>query len=211
MADVNVCEVFTSIQGESSYAGQTCLFIRLSGCNLRCTYCDTAHAYGPGRDTPIAELVAQAAASRACLVEITGGEPLLQPWFRELAEALRDGAGKPVLVETNGSQDLSLVPSSVIAVMDVKCPGSGEAGSTDPKNFARLQPADEVKFVLGDRADYDWAVETVVEHDLASVCHAVLFSPVWGRLEPGELGRWIVADGLSVRLQVPLHRVLGCR
>lgn len=211
MQNVDVCETFVSIQGESTRAGMSCFFVRLSGCNLRCAYCDTQYAYKPGRETAIATIVSDCAASSARIVEITGGEPMLQPGFHELARALRDDSGKQVLVETNGSRDISVIPEGVIAVMDVKCPGSGECGATDLSNIKRLRPRDEVKFVLTDRADYEWAREFVSRHDLASRCGAILFGPAHGRLAPEQLARWLIADGLPVRLQIQLHKVLGFR
>jgi 7-carboxy-7-deazaguanine synthase len=208
MATVNVCETFLSIQGESSFAGLPCFFIRLSGCNLRCTYCDTRHAYAPGRDVPVGTLVDECLSSRSVLVEITGGEPLLQEGFRELAGLLRDATGRKVLVETNGSLDISLIPDGVVGVMDVKCPGSGEAGSTDRGNFARLRPFDEVKFVLADRGDYEWARRLVEDEGLVSRCRAVFFSPVYGVLLPRQLGEWMLRDSVPARLQLPLHKLL---
>jgi 7-carboxy-7-deazaguanine synthase len=211
MATVTVFETFTSIQGESSFAGLPCYFIRLAGCNLRCRYCDTPQAYGGGKERFVAELVDAWRASPAAIVEITGGEPLLQAGFAELASALRDVSSRRVLVETNGSRDLGVIPDGVIAVMDVKCPGSGEAAAMDLANIRRLRPEDEVKFVILDRADYTWAREFVAEQKLAVRCGAILFSPVWGSLDPSPLAEWILADGLSVRLQMPLHKVLGVR
>ena len=211
MATVSVCETFVSIQGESTYAGLPCFFIRLAGCNLRCRYCDTTYAYNPGLEAPIPDLVNAYRDSRAAIVEITGGEPLLQPGFRELATALRDLGGKPVLVETNGSRDISAIPAGVVAIMDVKCPASGESEAMDPANLRRLRPQDEVKFVLSDRKDYEWAREFVRRHDLSRCCHAVLFSPVWGAVNARELGEWILADNLPVRVQVQLHKVMGMK
>ncbi len=208
---VNVCETFVSIQGESSYAGLACFFIRLAGCNLRCRYCDTVYAREPGRETPVETLVERVRTDRAPLCEITGGEPLLQADFPALARALYDMSGKTVLVETNGSCDLSLVPDGVVAVMDVKCPGSGEAGSLDERNLARLRPCDEVKFVLSDRADYDWASNFVARHDLTSLCHAVFFSPVWPGLDVQNLAAWMLRDRSPARLHVQMHRLWGVR
>jgi len=208
---VAVCETFESIQGESTFAGLSCFFVRLSGCNLRCRYCDTTYAYGPGRPVAVGDLAAAAAASRAAIVEVTGGEPLLQNGFAELAVELRDRCGRPVLVETNGSLDISVVPREVVAVMDVKCPGSGEAERMDWANLGRLRPYDEVKFVLMDRADYEWARSVVAKHNLAAACRAVLLSPAWGRLDPARIGEWMLEDGLRARLQVPLHKALGVK
>lgn len=206
---VNLCETFLSLQGESARAGLPCFFIRLAGCNLRCAYCDTERAYGPGRPVAVGELVSAAEASGAALVEVTGGEPLLQPAFPALARGLQALPGRTILVETNGSQDLTLIPAGVIAIMDIKCPGSGEAQRMDYRNLARLRPGDEVKFVLSDEADYRWAREMIQRHGLAKTCAAVLLSPAWGRLDPHQLAEWMITDRLPVRLQLPLHKVLG--
>lgn len=209
---VFVTEVFASIQGESTWAGLPCFFVRLSGCNLRCGYCDTTHAYPQGRKTSVALLVKRFAASAAALAEITGGEPLAQPGFRDLAAGLAKVAkGRPVLVETNGSLDISVIPADVIAVMDVKCPGSGESAAMDPGNLARLRLRDEVKFVVGDRRDFDWARRLVVKHKLHERCHAVLFSPVHGKLGAETLASWVLSSGLPVRVQCQLHKVLGVK
>jgi len=211
MRGVRVAEVFTSIQGESSFAGLPCFFIRLAGCNLRCRYCDTPAAAQRGTPRPIAGLVARWKKSRAAIAEITGGEPLLQAGFRELAAGLRDAGRRPVLVETNGSRDISTIPRGVIAIMDVKCPGSGERAALDPRNLGRLRPADEVKFVLADRADYLWARRFVRRSGVARAGRAVHFSPVGGRLDASKLARWILADGLPVRLHVQRHKCLGLK
>jgi 7-carboxy-7-deazaguanine synthase len=210
MGTVNIYETFQGIQGESTWAGALCFFIRLAGCNLRCRYCDTTQAYEPGRDVEIAELVREAVTSTAAIIEITGGEPLIQAGFRELATELRDKTGKPVLVETNGSCDISLVPEGVITIMDIKCPGSGQNEAMNLANLKRLRRTDEVKFVLSDRNDYDWAKEFVLSHSLVSVCN-VLFSPVYGVLPADSLGKWIIRDGLKVRLQMQLHKIIGVK
>ncbi|MBA4387754.1 MAG: 7-carboxy-7-deazaguanine synthase QueE [Verrucomicrobia bacterium] len=208
---VRVAEVFESIQGESTFAGLPCLFIRLSECNLRCSYCDTKSAYGKGRKTSVADLVRRSRASAAAIVEITGGEPLLQEAFGALACDLRDRSGKRVLVETNGSMDISTIPSGVAAIVDVKGPGSGECGSFDPGNLARLRKYDEVKFVICDRKDYLWARRFTREHELPERCGAVLFSPASRKMSAGQLGRWIVQDGVPVRLQVQLQKMAGMK
>lgn len=208
---VNVCETFTSIQGESSYAGLPCYFIRLAGCNLRCSYCDTRYAYGQGEECSIDALVAEWRASRAAVVEITGGEPLLQPGFRRLAEALRDSSTRPVLVETNGSLDIRIVPSEVIAIIDVKCPGSGTCAAMDFDNLYRLRPQDELKFVITDRADYVWARELLECHRLPSRVRMIFFSVATGFLEPQLLAQWILEDGLPVRFQLQWHKLIGLR
>lgn len=209
---VRVTETFTSIQGESTWAGLSCFFVRLSGCNLRCTYCDTTHAYPPGRKMSIASLARAFSRGRAALAEITGGEPLAQPGFRELATRMREcGGGRPVLVETNGSLDLSVIPAGVIAIMDVKCPGSGQAAAMDFGNLKRLRAYDEVKFVVADRKDFDWACRVVRKYKVIGRCHAVLFSPVEGRLPAEVLAEWVVESGLPVRVQVQLHKMLNVR
>jgi 7-carboxy-7-deazaguanine synthase len=211
MRTVEVCETFVSIQGESSFAGLPCFFIRLAGCNLRCDYCDTIHAYGPGRKTSIDELANTCADADTTICEITGGEPLLQQEFLILATSLRDKSGKTVLVETNGSRDISVVPDGVVTIMDVKCPGSGEHESFDAGNIGRLRKTDEVKFVIKDRRDYEFARGVVSANNLVDVCNAVFFNPVHGAPGSGELGGWVLADGLKVRVQVQLHKVLGMK
>ena len=208
---VEVCETFLSIQGESSYAGLTCFFIRLSGCNLACEYCDTLAAREPGRSVEISDLVPECVASNASISEITGGEPLLQPGFATLARELHTGTNKPVLVETNGSCDISVVPSGVVVIMDIKTPGSGVSDQMDLANIGRLRSHDEVKFVLTDRRDYDWACEIVTRHNLADLCHAVLFSAAFGRLEVAKLAKWMVEDRATARLQVQLQRIIGAK
>ena len=212
MASVNVVETFVSIQGESTYAGLSCFFVRLAGCNLRCRYCDTTYAQGGGgKPTEIPQLVEEAAASKVSIVEITGGEPLHQAGFAELATALRDGSGKKVLVETNGSYNIAVVPEGVVAIMDIKCPGSGVANAMDLGNIKRLRPYDEVKFVLSGRSDYEWARAVVKTNDLAAHCAAVLFSPVSGKVRGKDIASWVIADCLPVRVQVQLHKVLGIK
>jgi 7-carboxy-7-deazaguanine synthase len=211
MSEVRVAELFESIQGESSYAGMPCFFVRLAGCNLNCTYCDTPAAFEEGEPMAIDAVVAACAASGVPRVEITGGEPLQQDGFEYLAEAICGLPDKTVLVETNGTCDISRIPDGAIAVVDVKTPGSGMAGTFDEANIARLRSKDEVKFVLCDRGDYEWAAEFVREHDLSARCLALLFSPAWGKLDAATLGEWLLADGLPVRLQVQLHKVLNVR
>jgi len=205
---LTVAETFVSIQGESTYAGLACFFVRLAGCNLRCTYCDTRQALAAGHEESVDALVTAAVAARTPLVEVTGGEPLLQDGFRALATGLRDRTDATVLVETNGSRDLAVIPEGVIAVVDVKCPGSGEGGSFDPANLARLRAYDEVKFVLTGRRDYEWARGFAADHALFGRCRAVLFSPAADRLEAELLAGWMLADRSAARLQVQLHKML---
>lgn len=209
---MDIAEMFVSIQGESTWAGLGCFFVRLAGCNLRCHYCDTPGALEPGKEqVEIADITQQAKDSRVPLIEVTGGEPLLQEDFPTLVEALLKIPDRTVLVETNGSVDISSIPQGAVAIVDVKCPGSGEGGSFDLENLKRLRPADEVKFVLSGRDDYEWAREFVQKHAVAKRVVAAHFSPVAGQLDAGQLGKWIVEDGLPVRLQVQLHRLIDMR
>lgn len=208
---VTVAETFISLQGESTYAGMPCFFIRLAGCNLHCRYCDTAWAYGPGTVTPIDALVTEACLARAALIEITGGEPLEQAGFPALARQLRESTERPILVETNGSRDISVVPHGVVTIMDVKCPGSGMADANDEANIGRLRPVDEVKFVIGDRHDYAWARRRVREWNLVAHCAAIHFGTVASELDASVLGRWILEDALPVRLHVQIHKQLGMK
>jgi 7-carboxy-7-deazaguanine synthase len=211
MRNVQVYETFTSIQGESTFAGVSCFFIRLTGCNLRCAYCDTTQAFEGGAERSVDELVAEAVASRSGIVEITGGEPLLQEGFRTLATALLAGMKRPLLVETNGSCDISLIPDDAVGIIDVKTPGSGECGSFDAANIDRLRAQDELKFAIVDHHDYEWSKRFVADHRLNDRCHAVLFSPVTGMLSASDLAGWIVEDGAPVRLQLQFHRIVGVR
>lgn len=197
-----VVECFASIQGESTHAGRPCTFVRLAGCNLRCAWCDTAYAWEDGTADTIAGILEKVAALGLPLVEITGGEPLIHPHTPALLKALVL-EGYEVLLETNGSRDITPVPKGVRVILDLKAPGSGEEAANEPENLARLKPGDEVKIVLADRRDYEWARERVgsVPRDLP-----VLFSPVPGRLEPDTLAAWILQDRLPVRLQLQLHK-----
>lgn len=206
---VEISETFVSLQGESTRSGQPCWFVRLSGCNLRCSYCDTAHAWKRGERRSVACLLEEYRASGVALAEITGGEPLLQPAFPALAAALRDAGHGPLLVETNGTCDLRLVPSGVIAIMDIKTPGSGESERFDHANLGRLRPADEVKFVVTSRADFDWAAALTSSERLASRCAAVLVSPAAGLVKAPELAGWLLESRLPVRLSLQLHRLVG--
>jgi 7-carboxy-7-deazaguanine synthase len=198
-------EIFVSIQGESTRAGLPCVFLRTTGCPLRCRWCDTEYAFFEGRRWHLDDLVDEACRSGIDLVEITGGEPLAQPGTPALAAALLE-RGKTVLVETSGSFDISVLPEGAHAIVDLKCPSSGELERNDLGNISRLRPGDEVKFVIGTRADYDWAKSMVREHGLAR--WPVLLSPVWGELDFALLAQWIVEDRLPVRMQLQLHKIL---
>ena len=204
---LTVTEIFHSIQGESSYAGLPCVFVRLTGCDLRCSWCDTAYAFHEGRRREVDEVMEEVASYGCRLVEVTGGEPLLQADVYLLLQRLLD-AGYQVLVETGGHVPVDLVPEGVVRIMDVKCPGSGEAAKMRWDNLARLGSRDEVKFVIGDRADYDYAKTVVERDDLPSRVGAVLFSPVHGQLPPADLAAWVLADRLPVRVQLQVHKYI---
>jgi 7-carboxy-7-deazaguanine synthase len=205
---LRVTELFHSIQGESTWAGLPCVFIRLTGCNLRCNWCDTAYAFSGGTMMDLDSILSSVAAYRTPLVEITGGEPLTQPACPALAESLLD-AGHTVLLETGGSLPINTLPDEVIRIMDLKCPGSGECKKNHWPNIGYLRhDRDEVKFVIADRADYEWARQTIETHCLETRCRALLFSPVTGSLEPAHLAQWILEDRLPVRLQIQLHKIL---
>jgi len=204
---LTISEIFHSIQGESTYAGAPCVFVRLTGCDLRCTWCDTPYAFAEGRGMAVDEVVEAVAAFGCALVEITGGEPLLQDDVYPLMTALID-RGMTVLLETGGHVSVDRVPPGVVKILDVKCPGSGESGRNHWPNLDLLQPADQVKFVIADRADYEFASKVAARHALAGRCAAVLFSPVHGVLVPAELAAWILKDRLPVRLQLQVHKLV---
>lgn len=202
---MRITEIFYSIQGESTFAGRPCVFVRTTGCNLRCVWCDTAYAFYGGRDLSVEEIVGEVERlGGGCrLAELTGGEPLLQKEIGALARALLD-RGYTVLCETGGSLDIDRLPREVIKIVDVKCPGSGESDRNLWSNLEKLGPGDEIKFVIRDRADYEWALGVVRERALTG--RPVLFSPVWGALDLKDLAEWILADGAPVRLQTQLHK-----
>jgi 7-carboxy-7-deazaguanine synthase len=202
---LSVNEIFYSIQGESTYAGKPCVFVRLAGCDLRCAWCDTAYAFHEGRRMSVDEVLRQVEAYGSPLVEVTGGEPLLQDDVYPLMERLLD-SGRTVLLETGGHIDVSRVPGGVVKVMDVKCPASGEADKVEWANIDRLGSRDQVKFVIQGRGDYEFARDIVVRHALDRRCAAVLFSPVHDVLHPKELSEWILEDRLPVRLQLQIHK-----
>jgi 7-carboxy-7-deazaguanine synthase len=204
---LTVNEIFHSIQGESTHAGRPCVFVRLTACDLRCTWCDTAYAFHEGRKMLVEDVVAQVRSFECPVVEITGGEPLLQKDVYPLMQRLLDD-GFTVLLETGGHRSLEDVPPGVARIMDVKCPGSGESTRNDWTNMALLTRADEVKFVIKDREDYDFAKETVAKYRLTDRVRAVLFSPVHGVLDGRELAAWILHDRLPVRLQLQLHKYI---
>jgi len=203
---LTVNEVFFSIQGEGTRAGQPCAFLRLTGCPLRCVWCDTAYAFHEGQKRGEDDVMAELARFPARLLCLTGGEPLAQPAAFGFVGRLLD-SGWDVLVETSGHVPLDALDPRAVAIMDVKTPGSGESARMEWRNLDLLKGTDEVKFVIDGRGDYEWARDLVRERRIADRC-TVLFSPVHGVLEPGALGRWILDDGLPVRLQVQLHKYL---
>jgi 7-carboxy-7-deazaguanine synthase len=220
---MNITEIFKSIQGEGTRAGLPCIFVRLTGCNLRCTWCDTAYAFHGGQKVSVDEVMerveslsrrADGSSAGVSLVELTGGEPLLQEELYPLAERLL-AAGYTVMIETSGERYIGRLPKQVVKIVDVKCPDSGEPDTFDPRNLEELSANDEVKFVISSRKDYEFAREFAREHRLAERVHEVLFSPVhddpngkWRGLEPRELVEWILEDGLEVRLGLQLHKIV---
>jgi 7-carboxy-7-deazaguanine synthase len=207
LAMLTVNEIFYSIQGESDYAGRPCVFVRLTGCDLRCVWCDTPYAFNEGRKLTVDEVVAEVAGFGCDLVEITGGEPLLQAEVYPLMDQLV-ASGATVLLETGGHQSVARVPATVVKIMDIKCPGSQESERNDWDNITRLTDRDQVKFVITDRVDYEFARDVVRRYTLDSLCAAVLFSPVHGVFPPERLAKWVLEDRLPVRLQVQLHKLL---
>ena len=203
---LKVNEIFRSIQGESSHAGLPCVFVRLTGCNLRCRYCDTEYAFYDGKQMTVEQTIEGIDRYGTRLVEITGGEPLLQEEVYSLMNGLL-GKGYRVLLETGGSLSIKNVPKAVIKIMDLKCPGSGEESKNDYDNINHLAVADEVKFVLLDRKDYEWSRNILRRHSLDQKCH-VLFSPVYDKLNLKDLAGWILEDGLAVRLQTQHHKII---
>jgi len=204
---LTINEIFHSIQGESTHAGRPCVFVRLTACDLRCTWCDTPYAFAGGRKMTVDEVVAKVSAYECAVVEITGGEPLLQREVYPLMEELV-ALGLTVMVETGGHISAEHVPSAVIKVMDVKCPGSGEEARNCWDNMWRLAPHDEIKFVIRDRADYEYAKDVVARYSLPGRSAAVLFSPVHGTLAPRDLAAWILEDRIPVRLQLQVHKYI---
>ena len=221
-----ITEIFKSVQGEGTRAGLPCVFVRLTGCNLRCTWCDTAYAFHGGKKASVEEVLGRVdelcgrraeqngAEAAVPLVELTGGEPLLQEEIYPLAEALVK-RGYTVMIETSGERFVGRLPAEVIKIVDVKCPDSGEADTFDMQNLQAVDGKDEIKFVLSTRRDYEFAREFVREHELAKRVRQVLFSPAfadpngkWEGLEPRALVEWILADGLPVRLGLQLHKFI---
>ena len=204
---VTINEIFYSVQGESTYAGRPCVFVRLTACDLRCSWCDTPYAFHEGRKRAIADVVAEVERYDCSLVEVTGGEPLLQEDVYPLMDELV-ARGKTVLLETGGHRSTARVPDPVVTILDIKCPASGESERMDWENLNRLRPRDEVKFVINDRADYEYARDAIARHELAERAAAIHMSPVHGVLNPKTLSEWVLADSLPVRVQLQLHKYI---
>jgi len=227
---MTITEIFRSIQGEGTRAGLPCIFVRLTGCNLRCTWCDTAYAFHGGSKMSVEEVLARvdelstvsvqkqpdvsANSRKLSLVELTGGEPLLQPEVVPLSQKLLD-SGYRVMVETSGERPVAALPREVIKIVDVKCPDSGEPGTFRMENLEALDAKDEIKFVISSRRDYEFSREFTVQHDLARRVHQVIFSPVhadpggaWPGMNAQDLAGWILADGLPVRLGLQIHKFI---
>ncbi|MFL6515297.1 MAG: 7-carboxy-7-deazaguanine synthase QueE [Chthoniobacterales bacterium] len=207
MKTLTINEIYHSVQGESTWAGLPCVFVRLTFCDLRCSYCDTEYAFYEGQKRPLEEIVAQVATFGCPLVEITGGEPLLQNNVLPLMTMLCD-AGYTVLLETSGAHDISPVDARVHRIMDLKTPGSAEVDKNLWSNLDHLTGRDEVKFVIGSREDYEWSRDKVNRFDLSKRCHAVLFSPIFGRIDPRQIVEWILEDRLDVRFQLQMHKFI---
>jgi 7-carboxy-7-deazaguanine synthase len=204
---LTINEIFHSIQGESTHAGRPCVFVRLTACDLRCSWCDTTYAFHEGRKMSVDEVLQSVDGYGCDVVEITGGEPLLQKEVYPLMQRLLE-QGRTVMLETGGHLSADSVPEGVIRVIDVKCPGSGESEKNHWANLDRLRPTDEVKFVIRDRIDYEYAREVVLTRTLVGRCTAVLFSPVHGVLDPKQLAAWVLQDRLPVRVQLQVHKYI---
>ena len=204
---LTINEIFHSVQGESTYAGQRCVFVRLTACDLRCSWCDTPYAFHEGRKRTLEDVLGEVDRYDCPLVEVTGGEPLLQEAVYPLMESLV-AKGKTVLLETGGHRSTTRVPVEVVTILDVKCPGSGESERNCWENLARVRLHDEVKFVIKDRTDYEFAREVIAQQSLAGRVAAIHFSPVHGVLDPKTLSEWVLADRLPARVQLQLHKYI---
>ena len=204
---IRLTEIYQSIQGESSFVGKRCVFVRLTGCNLRCNYCDTEYSFYGGKNYSIGDILEMVNDYNCNLVEITGGEPLLQKGVLPLMANMCD-AGKTVLIETSGNRDISLVDQRVHIIMDLKTPSSGESNSNRYENIKLLKPKDEVKFVIGYEEDYIWSREKLISKKLNELCGNVIFSPVFGQIKYSDMVDWIVRDRLDVTFQLQLHKFI---
>ena len=203
---LEVTEIYKSIQGESTYMGRPCVFVRLTGCNLRCVWCDTTHAFYDGKNLSIDQIIDQVKSYSINLVEITGGEPLLQKEVFPLMESLLKNKFQ-VMLETSGSLSIKNVPAEVIKILDLKCPGSGEENKNLWENLNYLGSTDEIKFVIADRVDYEWSKKVLQDYELDKK-NPVLFSPVFGKLKLKDLTEWILEDNLPVLLHTQLHKYI---
>jgi 7-carboxy-7-deazaguanine synthase len=203
---IKVNEIYYSVQGESTYAGLPCVFIRLTYCNLRCTYCDTEYAFYEGKEMSLEEILSKVRAFGCSLVEVTGGEPLVQEECKNLLSALCD-SGYKVLLETGGSLPIQDLDKRVVVIMDLKTPSSGMMKKNLYENINYLKPEDELKFVMGSREDYEWSRERIKKYDLDSKC-VILFSVVFGKLNPRDVVEWILEDKLKVRFQLQMHKFI---
>jgi 7-carboxy-7-deazaguanine synthase len=204
---LTIYEIYASIQGESTHVGRPCVFVRLAACDLRCRWCDTTYAFTGGRKMSVDDVVAEVEWFQCKVVELTGGEPMLQKDVYPLIDQLL-ARGHQVLIETGGHVPIDDLPDEVVAIVDVKCPGSGESAKMHWPNLDAISSIDEVKFVIADRADFDYARDVVARHRLSERAGAVLFSPVFGELEPSVLAKWILDDRLDVRLQLQAHKYI---
>ena len=205
---LKVNEIFYSIQGESSYAGRPCVFVRLTGCNLRCSYCDTRYAYDEGKDLEINGIIEKVKSYGCPLVEVTGGEPLIQKETPFLIQRLLE-EGFRVLMETNGSRDISRIHERCVRILDIKCPSSGEKNRNDLGNLTRLANKDEIKFIIGDKEDYEYAVNILDRLDCTFLkVNQIHFSPAFGRMDPMILAGWVLHDNLDVRIHLQLHKII---
>jgi 7-carboxy-7-deazaguanine synthase len=204
---LTINEIFHSVQGESTYAGRPCVFVRLTACDLRCSWCDTPYAFHEGRKRTIEDVLHEVAGYDCPLIEVTGGEPLLQEAVYPLMESLVS-MGKTVLLETGGHRSTARVPADVVTILDVKCPGSGESHRNCWENLVNVRPHDEVKFVVKDRADYEYARDVIEQRSLPGRVAAIHLSPVHGVMDPKTLSEWVLADRLPVRVQLQLHKYI---
>ena len=204
---IRLTEIYQSIQGESSFVGKRCIFVRLTGCNLRCSYCDTEYSFYGGKNHSIGDILNIINDFNCNLVEITGGEPLLQKGVFSLMTNLCD-KGKTVLIETSGNRDISMIDPRVHVIMDLKTPSSGESHNNRYENIKHLKTKDEVKFVIGSEEDYAWSRDKLISENLNELCGNVIFSPVFAQLEYSEIVDWIVRDGLDVTFQLQLHKFI---
>lgn len=205
--NLKINEIYFSVQGESTWAGLPCVFVRLTACDLRCSYCDTEYAFYEGIKRTLEDILAETLSFDCPLVEITGGEPLLQKNVLPLMAALCD-AGKTVLIETSGAHDISKIDPRVHRIMDLKTPSSGECARNLPENIGHLGAGDEVKCVIGSREDYEWSREQILKHELAQKVRAVLLSPIFGKIEPRQIVEWMLEDKLPARFQLQMHKFI---